>query len=53
MTETRIPKTGDAVEEGTLSGWLVADGGWLVDGKRYMDASVVDVAQRYRPFTYH
>ncbi|MBM4265365.1 MAG: biotin/lipoyl-binding protein [Deltaproteobacteria bacterium] len=26
MTEVRIPKTGDAVEEGTLVEWLVEDG---------------------------
>jgi pyruvate/2-oxoglutarate dehydrogenase complex dihydrolipoamide acyltransferase (E2) component len=26
MTEVRIPKTGDAVEEGTLLEWLVEDG---------------------------
>ena len=26
MTEVRLPKTGDAVEEGTLVEWLVADG---------------------------
>ena len=26
MTEVRIPKTGDAVEEGTLVEWLVGDG---------------------------
>lgn len=26
MTEVRLPKTGDAVEEGTLVEWLVEDG---------------------------
>jgi len=26
VTEVRIPKTGDAVEEGTLLEWLVEDG---------------------------
>ena len=26
MTDVRIPKTGDAVEEGTLVEWLVEDG---------------------------
>ena len=32
MTEVRIPKTGDAVEEGTLVEWLVEDGGRVERG---------------------
>ena len=33
MTEIRIPKTGDAIEEGTLVAWLVEDGGKAVEGE--------------------
>lgn len=33
MTEIRIPRTGDAVEDGTLSGWLVADGATIAEGE--------------------
>jgi pyruvate/2-oxoglutarate dehydrogenase complex dihydrolipoamide acyltransferase (E2) component len=32
MTEIRIPKTGDAVEEGTLVEWLVEDGAQVAAG---------------------
>jgi 2-oxoglutarate dehydrogenase E2 component (dihydrolipoamide succinyltransferase) len=32
MTEVRIPKTGDAVEEGTLVEWLVEDGAQVERG---------------------
>ena len=32
MTEIRIPKTGDAIEEGTLVEWLVADGAEIAEG---------------------
>lgn len=33
MTELRIPKTGDAVEEGTLVEWLVEDGARVAVGQ--------------------
>lgn len=33
MTEVRIPKTGDAVEEGTLVEWLVEDGARVKRGE--------------------
>ena len=32
MTEIRIPKTGDAIEEGTLVEWHVADGVKIAEG---------------------
>jgi pyruvate/2-oxoglutarate dehydrogenase complex dihydrolipoamide acyltransferase (E2) component len=32
MTEIRIPKTGDAIEEGTLVEWHAADGAKIAEG---------------------